>query len=198
MKSLQQFRNVNKESEVVKENIKATSDFKIGPSGRKVKAHRFKVGDENKLEDDDVAETRDIIDIKEASFGGEPPFILVLKRKAIRMYPDGTHVALYWNDNLKKYFSVPYENSKGVVGYIQATEQINTLDTLNSIIKEEKSKELFLESGDIKNVDVDLANNIINVFNSLNEDNKQKLIDMLSKSNEQFGKAIHFVSKYTK
>ena len=38
----------------------------------------------------------------------DPPYILLLKRKAIRIYPDNTKVALYHNKQLDKYFSVPY------------------------------------------------------------------------------------------
>ena len=37
-----------------------------------------------------------------------PPFVLLLKRKAIRLYPDGAKVALYYNDKIDKYFSLPY------------------------------------------------------------------------------------------
>ena len=39
----------------------------------------------------------------------EPPVVLMLKRKAVRLYPDGQKVALYYNKQLDKYFSVPYE-----------------------------------------------------------------------------------------
>ena len=197
MKSLQQFRNISKESDQLEESVKATSDFKIGPSGRKVKAHRFKVGDEDRIESDDVATTKDKMDIKESTFRGDPPFILVLKRKAIRMYPDGTHVALYWNDTLKKYFSVPYENNKGVVGYIQA-EETNILNTLNSIIEEDTGKEINFGSGENKIIDVEMANDMIKVYESLKDENKQKFISMMSESLEQFDKAYTFATKHSK
>ena len=35
----------------------------------------------------------------------DPPFILVLKRKSIRGFPNDTRVALYFNKQLNKYFS---------------------------------------------------------------------------------------------
>lgn len=49
-----------------------------------------------------------------------PPFVLILKRKAIRYYPNDTRVALYHNQKLDKYFSIPY--GTGVDGVIQAEE----------------------------------------------------------------------------
>ena len=36
------------------------------------------------------------------------PVVLVLKRKAIRVYPNGVKVGLYYSDKLKKYVSVPF------------------------------------------------------------------------------------------
>ena len=52
----------------------------------------------------------------------DPPMVLVIKRKAIRMYPDGTRIALYFNDKLNKYFSVPYQYGPGIDAPIQAEE----------------------------------------------------------------------------
>lgn len=44
----------------------------------------------------------------------EPPPVLVLKRKAIRIYPNETRIALYYNDKLGKYFSVPYSSHQEI------------------------------------------------------------------------------------
>ena len=52
----------------------------------------------------------------------DPPLVLVIKRKAIRMYPDGTRIALYYNEKLKKYFSVPYQYGSGMDAPIQSEE----------------------------------------------------------------------------
>jgi len=37
-----------------------------------------------------------------------PPNILILKRKTVRQFPNQTMVALYYNDKLDQYFSIPY------------------------------------------------------------------------------------------
>ena len=52
----------------------------------------------------------------------DPPLVLVIKRKAIRLYPDGTRIALYYNEKLKKYFSVPYQYGSGMDAPIQSEE----------------------------------------------------------------------------
>ena len=52
----------------------------------------------------------------------DPPLVLVIKRKAIRLYPDGTRIALYYNEKLKKYFSVPYQYGLGMDAPIQSEE----------------------------------------------------------------------------
>lgn len=42
----------------------------------------------------------------------EPPPLVVLRRKAIRMYPHQTKVALYYSDKLDRYFTVPYQDTE--------------------------------------------------------------------------------------
>lgn len=37
-----------------------------------------------------------------------PPNILILKRQTVRQFPNKTMVALYYNDKLDQYFSIPY------------------------------------------------------------------------------------------
>jgi len=40
--------------------------------------------------------------------GSMPPNILILRRKTVRQFPGGLMVALYFNDKLNQYFSIPY------------------------------------------------------------------------------------------
>ena len=55
----------------------------------------------------------------------DPPVILVIKRKAVRLYPDGTRIALYWSDKIKRIFSLPY--GPAVQPVIQAEEYVKEL-----------------------------------------------------------------------
>ena len=38
------------------------------------------------------------------------PSIIIMKRRAIRVFPDGQKVALYWADRINKYISVPFQS----------------------------------------------------------------------------------------
>jgi hypothetical protein len=90
--------------EDLEEGVVDTSDYKVDSAGRKYKAHRTKVGDTApQVGDDPDAIKEEAIQLDESK---EPPFVLVLKRKAIRVYPDGTKIALYYNDRLKRIFNL--------------------------------------------------------------------------------------------
>jgi hypothetical protein len=195
----QQTRRAVREEIDIEESIKDTADYKIGPSGRKVKAHRFKIGDESNLDDDEVSSTKDKIDIKENVMKQDPPFVLMLKRKAIRMYPDGTKVALYWNDKLKKYFSVPYDDIKGINAVLQA-EEVESKDIMAQLrnIKASGVKgRVQHDDGSNSTVDVETAHSVLKVHDQLNDDNKKKISDLAKMSKDHFGKVISFSNKHT-
>jgi len=79
-----------------------------------------------------------------------PPYVLVLKRKAIRYYPNDTRVALYHNQKLDKYFSIPY--GTGVDGVIQA-EEVESLEELNTdTVKRYKSMATLRAVGQASNI----------------------------------------------
>jgi len=196
-------RAVREESEELDETMKATSDYKIGPSGRKVKAHRFKVGDEAQLGSDDVADTKDKTDLKENVMRNDPPFVLVLKRKAIRFYPGDTRVALYYNDRLKKYFSIPYEKGGDIDGVIQAEEveleeSVDVLKQLQNIKDTHQYGKVKHKDGSSSTVDVQTAHNVLSIHKSLNDANKSKIADMVNHSKEHFGKIVDFAHKKLK
>ena len=62
-------------------------------------------------EDEDVIEAEQLDEAQNP--GPTPPYVLLLKRKAIRLYPDGTKIALYYNKQINKFFSVPYDTPVG-------------------------------------------------------------------------------------
>lgn len=40
----------------------------------------------------------------------DPPAVLIMRRKAIRLFPNGQKVALYQVDKLNKYVTLPYND----------------------------------------------------------------------------------------
>ena len=177
----------------VREDIVDTSDFKIDKSGRKYKAHRIKLGDNPAVADGtaDLAK-EEVVQLTEAQ---DPPFVLVLKRKAIRLYPDGTKIALYHNDRLDKDFAVPYASSSQPV--IQA-EAVDAMGQLQKIKDSHSHGTVNHKDGSASKVDVQTAHAVLMVHKSLNDENKKKFADMVARSSHHMQKAAEFSWKQMK
>ena len=177
--------------EMQNEGIIDTLDYKVSPSGRKVRAHRVKVGDTNP---DMVVPEKD--NIKEAvKSDKEPPFMLVLKRTGIRIYPTGLKVAVYYNQKLDKYFSVPY--GEGVNSVIQSeeteiNEAVDVVGQLQKIKDTHQHGTINHKDGTASKVDVQTAHAILTVHKALNDENKTKFSDMMARSNGHMKKAADF------
>lgn len=213
MKLLKEFKNSNKLEEKVVDIT--TSDFKIGPSGRKARAHRFKVGEKPSI-NANVANTmattatspnmsnfNQSYPITEVLANAEPdpPFVLLLKRTAIRLYPNEMRVALYYNKQLDKHFSVPY-GLKGSSGAIQAEEiepiEESVMDQLHKIVDNKSAQRVKFASGETRKVDHFTASAITQVHKALNDENKKKFSDMVHKSPQHLMKAADFAFKHVK
>jgi hypothetical protein len=118
-----------------------------------------------------------------------PPIILVIKRKAVRLYPDGTRIALYYNDKMKRYFSVPFGTPEADVSGVQAESFIDELRATANLTEETT---LELQDGSQVELDVLMINRIVYAYDGLEEDNKEKFIDLLTNSEESFDKTYEF------
>ena len=189
-------RVVREETEELDEGMLDTSDFKVGPSGRKVRAHRVKVGDEV-YGKEKISEEVDALELTEEVMKKDPPFVLVLKRKAFRLYPNGMKIALYYNDKLNKYFSVPYSTERDIDAPIQAeqveiTEGKEVMDHIHDIVKEKQARKVKFANGKLAMVDGYTASAIKQVHDAVNDENKVKIRKMVHHSPEQFNKIASF------
>lgn len=192
-------RTVREETEEFGESIIDTSDYKIGPSGRKVRAHRIKIGDnaygkdKEQNEDVDVIEAEDLQEQKSKGIK-DPPFVLVLKRKAIRLYPNNTKIALYYNQKLDKYFSVPYGTKINAPLQAEETQYFeeSVMDQLHKIVSNKQANTVKFANGQTGRVDHRTASAITQVHKSVNDDNKKKLTDMVHKSPAHLSKVAEF------
>jgi hypothetical protein len=118
-----------------------------------------------------------------------PPIIMVIKRKAVRLYPDGTRIALYYNDKMKRYFSVPFGTPEADVSGVQAESFIDELRAMSNL-----SEETTLELKDGSQVEIDemMVEHIVHAYDGLKEENKEKFIDLLTSSAESFDRAYEF------
>jgi hypothetical protein len=187
----------------IKEGVLDTSDFKLSPSGKKIRAHRIVLSKKDSVEDEqnDIKENFEVI---EEQFRGDPPTVLLLKRKAIRMYPNGTRIALYFNERLNKYFSVPYSDDIKISSSIQAEEiQIdeekqNGIDQLKKIRDSKQHGVINHRDGSASKVDAFTAGAILAVHDKLNDENKKKISGMVSNSNYHMSKVADFAHSKTK
>jgi len=188
--------------EELEEGIVDTADYKVDASGRKYKAHRTKVGDSApQVGDDPDAIKEEAIQLDE---GKEPPFVLVLKRKAIRVYPDGTKIALYYNDRLKRIFTVPYDTLDNNTIQAQQEEVEQIEEAVDAIGQLQKIKDTHQhgtvnhKDGSASKVDAQTAHAVLSVHKNLNDVNKKKFADMVARSSHHMQKAAEFSWKQMK
>lgn len=224
MKSFSQIRKVLiEESSEISIQEKAvsidTSDYKISPtSGRKVRAHRFKVGEKDAADflansANASVETANTSTVQE-NVEVNPPTLLVLKRKFIRQMPSQAggppiRVAVYYNDKLGRYFSIPYQPlaagrtmapDNQMITAEESDEQVNesVMDTLHRIVNEKQANKVKFGNGKTMKVDHFTASAITQVHSALNDENKKKFANMVHKSPEHLHKAAEFAFKHAK
>lgn len=169
----------------VSEGVIDSSDFKVSPTtGKKYRAHRIVVSKDNEE------------NLKEELTKFDPPFVLVLKRKAIRLYPGSTRIALYYSDKLNKYFSVPYSTEENQSGVVQAEETI--MSVLEIVRESQQSQTISYGENSEITMDFKTANAILKVYDSLNEENKIKITEMIEKNPENLNKVASFALSKTR
>lgn len=161
-----------------------SSDYKLSDTGRKVRAHRKVVEDIELYEEKDTPE--------------DPPFTLLLRRKAIRLYPDKTKVAMYYSKQLDKYFTVPY--GPEVSSVIQSEEYIEeaVMDQLHKIVDGKQAQRVKFGDGSSRTIDHFTASAITQVHKNLNDENKKKIADMVHKSPAHLARVADFAFKKSK
>jgi hypothetical protein len=111
----------------------------------------------------------------------DPPVVLVIKRKAVRLYPDGTRIALYWSDKIKRAFSIPY--GPMVDAPVQAEEYVKELV---------EAEEILLNDGNILSLSEETKQQILKTYGQLEEDSKEYFWQQLTESVTTFGKINEF------
>lgn len=197
MKSLEDFQKDIKE--IVPEAIQYAINYKMVPvtdEQGKVRYKKQRIGrlvlakkstdsenaDTQVNPEFEVADTKPIKEAKESNF--DPPYVLVLKRQSIRLFPNNTKVALYYNEKLNKTFSVPY--GPGMNPIIQAESLLNNLNF------SEDSKGFLFESGESIEILHHEAESLLNLYNKLNESNRKRMLNSLCESKNSFNKILKF------
>lgn len=127
----------------------------------------------------------------------EPPAILTLHRKYIRTQPDGSKIATYYSDSLKKTFVLPFQGDLQT----EATKpkeklpkeeddpeafNADNLATLKNIVSKNKTDTIEFADGSEIDVEPPLANSIMSMFARCSKENKDKIELMLTKGVNTF------------
>jgi hypothetical protein len=190
--------------EDLEEGIIDTSDYKVDASGRKYKAHRTKIGDTAPRVGDDPDAVKEEVSVLDEKTLANPPFVLILKRKAVRYYPEGIVNVLYYNEKLNRYFSVPYSDGTPMNNPIQSEETEQIEEAVDAIGQLQKIKDTHQhgtvnhKDGSASKVDAQTAHAVLTVHKSLNDVNKKKFSDMVARSSHHMQKAAEFSWKQMK
>jgi hypothetical protein len=133
----------------------------------------------------------------------DPPFVLVLKRKAIRLYPNKTKVALYYAPKIDRHFTIPYgPDFRDLPMSAESVEEEvieeAVMDQLHKIVANKQASSVKFADGSTRKVDHYTASAITQVHKALNDDNKKKFADMVHKSPAHLAKASDFAFKHAK
>jgi hypothetical protein len=137
------------------------------------------------------------------------PSIIILRRKAIRLFPDGKKVGLYYADKLKRYFSIP--STGEAMSEANITEAVSNpfpasptgehstpvMSALKGICANKEPAQVQFRNGSKLKVDILTAHAILTVYGRLsNPENQVRFDKMLNRDNEGFMKIVSFVHKH--
>lgn len=147
------------------------------------------------------------------------PVLVILRRKAIRLFPDGRKVGLYFSDKMKRYFSIPSTGdaiSEEIVELEEATvgagkptngkgfspdpggkNTSGVMSQLKGIVSNKQSAPVRFLNGSKLTVDMLTAHAILSTYNRLSEPaNQVKFDKWLNKDNPSFMKIVDFCHKH--
>lgn len=119
----------------------------------------------------------------------EPPVNLLLRRTAIQTFPGGQKVALYFCNQLKKYFTLNYGKS----GIEIMESDFSIIEKLKTI---EDIEPLYFNDGSCINIDKECSENILAMYNHISA-GKAEFEEYMMESEENFLKLLRYsVNKF--
>lgn len=124
------------------------------------------------------------------------PSILILKRKAIRLFPNNVKVAIYHSDKLNRSFALPMSDLS-MSSVTEETEAAGSMEggvikTLRQIIKGKTANVVQFKDGKKMKVDMYSAKAILMVYDAVDPQNKTKLDQLLNKDKHGFMKVADY------
>jgi hypothetical protein len=128
----------------------------------------------------------------------DPPMVVILKRRAIRIFPNGQKVALYHNDLLNLDVSVPY--FPGKYGNQEVSHSsLHETDTrsLENIVKKNKQGNVVLNNGASIQVQPSVAAAVLKLLKhkDLKPTNRKKLATYIVDNPNNFKDVVELTKK---
>lgn len=137
----------------------------------------------------------------------DPPPMILLRRIAIRVFPNGQRVALYQNRRLNLDVSVPYfpgrlgnPSPTKEISLAQVKESVERLDEtiikkLEKIQKNSQPDNVVFSNGASVQVQPATAKKILDLYKKVNFDNRAKLTQFVSMTPKEFKKVVDFTAE---
>ncbi len=155
---------------------------KFGPEGKKTA---------------EKADQNYIKNLEESNSAWNLPMVLLLRRKTIRNFSDGTKVALYYNDRINRYFTIPVRDVEGADDPIAVSEELTfdtPFDQLQALAEGLTVQSFTFPDGAEVVVDQVTAQRLMETYNGLNEYNQTRFIEGLT-IRENLEKFVHFAQR---
>lgn len=126
----------------------------------------------------------------------DPPVVMMLRRKAVRMFNNNQRVALYRNDVLNLDISIPYQINKSDAKFLKPPIAHFTTETvlhhIHNAVKTKQSAKVNFMNGKSGTIPHTSAALVMRLHSVLNPKNKAKLEKMANMSPEGFKKWVDF------
>ena len=143
--------------------------------------------------------------LKEAKQGKlpDPPPTILMRRKAVRVFPNGQRIALYHNDRLNLDVSVPYfpgQLDHREISMATVKEEVQQLDEtiikkLQAISKSGVNDDVKFADGTKVKVQPSDATKILKLYGTVNFTNRVNLTRFVSTDPKKFKSVMDFISQ---
>jgi hypothetical protein len=132
-------------------------------------------------------------DLREKAENRDPPALLMLRRKYIRMFPGNVKVAVYQAQGLKQFITIPFSNIHlGEAVEAPTPFKDDNLEILKNIVVTGKDDTIKFSDKSEYDVDVMTANAILSIYARCSKENKEKMEMCLTKGVGGFMKLAKF------
>jgi len=125
----------------------------------------------------------------------DPPNILIMRRKSIRMFPNNQRVSLYYVDKINKYVTVPYTSMQWSES---VNQEENLVDYLHYVLENQEVGFINFKDQDFVEINKKTSQLLLSLLDELSEENKDKVIDKLCENKTNFGEVLNFANKNLK